>query len=447
MNLIKGREEEYFFAQLSYKKDFNDFSLQTKLNYSNRQSDISGYLSNSVSDIASAFGVVGVDMQEAFYVRDAQTEENIEAEAILTLPEIFSNDISIGLGIRGVSMSRNDFYSSAENAITQNYNTIVTSPNYQYFPFRAEKEPAYWQDVNSTDIFSNTNRTISYAHIQDLISVNKSLDFVAGARADYYSDIGMNYSARLGLVYRANDALIFKLLYGSAFRAPTFTEEYTNGHIGYRAGNTSLKPEETNTYETAIIYKPNFHNKFALNLYYSTLTNVIDLEEKSTTIPGYQNMKPRTSKGLEFEYFFKTQQTHNLYFNASYIEAGYTVPAEDDSVEIDQDMPDISKLMLKAMYIFHPLKALSFGTTWQYYSQTTKTKLLWVVSTNRDTPVQEYHLVDETITYNFLNNSELRLSIKNIFNEEVRLPSYYYTLPGGVLREGTNYYLTYSYNF
>ena len=80
--------------------------------------------------------------------------------------------------------------------------------------------------------------------------------------------------------------------------------------------NKNIVPEETDTYELEVIYSPNFNNRLSLNIFYSDLYNVIDLEEESSTITGYKNYDSRTSKGIEFEYSFRTKLTHHLYFNA-----------------------------------------------------------------------------------------------------------------------------------
>jgi outer membrane receptor for ferrienterochelin and colicin len=409
-NNDRGHKDNYFLSQLSYKTDFNDYTLQTKLKYSYRESEITAYV-----DPTTKYTPVG------FYINDHQVEQNSEVEASLKIPKFFSNDMVLGIGIRQADITTNYMYSSYQNFI---------------------------DPTHTTDIFGKTSRTISYANLEDLISLDTNVDFTLGARVDHYSDIGTHFSSKVGLVYRANDKLILKLLYGSAFRAPTFTERYTNQHIFYRAGDQNLKEETVETYETEIIYKPNIYNKLSLNVYYSILSNVIDLEELDYTDVGYQNMKDRSSIGVEFEYFFNTHNQHDFYFNASYVEADYTVPADGiNEPEIDQSMPDISKYMFKAMYIFNPTNALAFGTSWQYYSETTKTKLQWIVDYGDDIPTQAYNLFDETITYKFSASSQLRLTIKNIFDEEVRLPAYYNTQPGGVLREGRNYYLTYKYTF
>ncbi|MDD2266537.1 TonB-dependent receptor [Sulfuricurvum sp.] len=438
----------YFFSQASYKANVNEVGIETKVNFSQRELNEGSFIAEKAVT-ASRFAAVGVtNMQEGFYFTEKLREQNFEAETIFTLPKINSNEIIAGVGARYVRIPQDDYYNSVENAITQNLSTILSSTNYNSFRYRASREPAFWANPTTNFIRANQTRTIGYGYIQDLISLTPKVDVILGARVDDYSDIGTKLSQRAAVVYRADDKTIFKLLYGSAFRAPTFTEAYANGHINYRAGTENIKPEETDTYEAVALYTPDFNNKFSLDFFYSNLKNVIDLEEFSNTIPGYQNYNDRRSKGIEFEYSFQSKPNHNFYFNASYIETGYTVPPENDyPVSVNQSMPDISKVMLKAMYVYRPIDSLSFGTTWQYYSQTTQSQLGWIVEDGVDTTVHQQHIVDETLTYKFSASSEMRATVKNIFNEDIRQPSYYYNTDGGIKREGRNYLFSYVQRF
>jgi iron complex outermembrane receptor protein len=440
----KHHTNKYFFAQASYKKDINDYKLETKANYSLRALSDGGNI-ETITKISGKFSDVGVaGMNEGFYFTRDLKEQNMETELTLTFPKIKSHEIVSGVGARYVKILKDDYFNSVEDAITKNRSTILASPNYSSFTYRESKEPAFWANPTTSFIKANQDRTIVYGYLEDLIALNRDIDIVLGARVDNYSDVGTTISKRVSIVYRADDKTIFKLLYGSAFRAPTFTEAYANGHINYRAGDKDIKPEETNTYEAVAIYKPNFNNKFSLNIFYSQLHNVIDLEEYSKTIVGYQNYGNRASKGVEFEYNFHTKKEHNLYLNASYVEAEYTTPPEEDSVATDQLMPDISRVMLKGIYVYSPTDKLSFGTVWRYFSSTTQSELNWISS---DTRVKAQHIFDETITYRFTSNSKARFGVKNIFNADVRDPSYYYNTDGGIKREGRNWLLSYLYKF
>jgi len=439
----KEHKNSYFLSQLSYKTSIHDYKLEAKANFSHRElnEDANIVDTTGISDI---FAVVGINMQDGFFYQQKQQEQNFEAEATLSLPEIISNSIVVGIGARHVEITKDDYFNSVENAITQNRDAIIGHVNYNSFRYREAEEPAFWANPTTNFIKAGVNRTISYGYFEDLIALGEDIDLTLGLRADNYSDFGMQLSKRAALVYRATDETIFKLLYGSAFRAPTLTEAYANGHINYRAGDENLKPEETDTYEAVAIYAPDFYNKFSLNVFYSELTNVIDLEEAFATIPGYQNYDNRRSKGVEFEYTFNTKKEHFLYLNATYIDTDYITPPEEDSVSVTQSMPDISKLMIKALYNYTPIKQLSFGTTWHYYSPTTQTKLDWIDS---DTTVPAVHIFDETITYRFSSLSEAKFGIKNILDVDVYQPSYYYQLEGGIKREGRNYFVSYIQKF
>lgn len=446
LNPIPTKDEDhtntYFFSQLSYKTNIDDYKLETKANFSHRELDVKANI-DGVSSTSDRFNRVGITMLDGFFYYENSKEENLEAEAILTLPKIASHDILVGAGARQVNITHDLFNSSVEDAITKNMTAILANVNYPDFRYRAEKESAFWANP-TTRLLNNHARTITYVYGEDFISINPNADLILGLRVDNYSDYGAQLSKRAGFVYRATDKTTFKLLYGSAFRAPTLSEAYQNGHINFRAGDSAIEPEKTDTYEAAAIYSPNFNNKLSLNLFYSKLKNVIDLEEFPDTNPGYQNFKQRYSKGVEFEYFFRTTMEHNLYFNATYIDTQYTIPAEPDIASINQSMPDISKAMLKAMYIYRPTNKLSFGSVLRYYSRTTATKLSWVDTDSTCDPV---HIFDETITYRLSPSNEIRLGVKNIFNADIRQPSYYYRVDGGEKREGTSYFLNYTQRF
>ena len=346
--------------------------------------------------------------------------------------------------MRQINITEDEYYSSVENAITQNRPAILAHGSYGSFRYRQSKESAFWANPTTTLLPENMDRTIGYGYVQDLISVTNDVDLVLGLRADDYSDYGVQLSKRAGLVYRAADDTIFKFLYGSAFRAPTLIEAYQNGHINSRAGDSTIVPEKTDTYEAVAIYSPNFNHKFSVNLFYSQLKDIIDLEEFQSTNPGYQNFKQRYSKGVEFEYFYRTALEHNFYFNATRVDTQYTIPSEPGQAEIDQSMPDISKVMLKGMYVYRPTEKLSLGTTWRYFSETTRTQLEWV---DNDATSDAVHIFDETVTYRFSPVSEARLTVKNLFNRAVTQPSYYNATDGGIVREGRNWFLSYVYNF
>ncbi|MBU0632168.1 TonB-dependent receptor [bacterium] len=457
LNPLSDRPENhtniYFLSQLSNKTSFNDYELETKINYSHRNENVNA----NIASVTNSSSYAGTRLN-GFYSIENIGEDNYGFESTLTLPPIASNDILIGVGVTYDVVSQDDYFSSVENAIVQsgNMSTLKSDSSFRY---NQVNEPAYWLDPTATTILpSGISRTNVYGYAQDLISLTNTIDLILGLRFDNMSDVGNELSKRIGFVYRANDKTTLKLLYGSAYRAPTLTEKYALGHINLRMGDPDLKPEECNTYEAAMVYVPDFYNKFTLNFYYTVLHNAIDLEELSYTPYGYTQYPDRTSKGVEFEYFYKTSIKHNFYFNLSYTKTDYITPLDthnsnqDKNLEapdpsIVESMPDISPFMAKTLYIYKPTTAFSFGTAWRYFSQTTAPRTVWVVSDGADTPVKAANIFDETLTYHISPTSTLQITVKNIFNERVMQPAYYYYVNGGIQREGRNYLVSFVQNF
>lgn len=438
--------DSYLFSQLSYEKRIGEGKLWLKGRYSHRELDVRANI-YAIKDMESKFAKVGVDMQEGFVYREASSEDNYEAEATATLPVMHGNALLAGAGVRYVDVTRDHFYSSVENAIVQNMDQIVNHENYLKFRYTQERETAFWADPTQKLLRGEPSRTIAYAYAQDLISVTDTVDIVLGLRMDHYSDVGVQWSKRAAMVYRADETLILKLLYGSAFRAPTLIEAYQNGHINFRAGDPDIKPEETDTYEFVTVFKPRHNIKFLLNLFYSKLHNVIDLEEYPDTDPGYQNFDNRDSKGAELEMYYRGGIQHDLYCNATVLDTDYVIPPEAGETPVRQRMPDISPVMLKAMYTYRPTKRASFSGVWQYYSETTATKLNWVEEAGIDPTVDATHIFDVAMTYRFTPMSVTRFTVKNLFDADVRNPAYYYLSDGGIEREGMNFHLSFEQQF
>jgi len=84
------------------------------------------------------------------------------------------------------------------------------------------------------------------------------LNVTAGARYDYHNIYGGRPSARVGGVVSLTPWLHFKLLYGSAFKAPSPQLLYGSPiTIGDISGNPKLKPSYVHTVEGQLVYRPN----------------------------------------------------------------------------------------------------------------------------------------------------------------------------------------------
>jgi len=124
------------------------------------------------------------------------------------------------------------------------------------------------QDVLVRELFS--------AYAQDNWNIFKTLSLTAGVRLDNYSDVGLTVNPRVALVFNPTEKLNLKLLYGNAFRAPTFVEIYFNG-APYLAGDKDIKPETIKTYEVYLGYRINKWISTSVNYFNNLITNLITI--------------------------------------------------------------------------------------------------------------------------------------------------------------------------
>ena len=102
---------------------------------------------------------------------------------------------------------------------------------------------------NSEFVFvQDVSRKIKYVSLQDEWQIQADWKLTAGVRYDDYSDFGSTTNLRGALIWVANEKLTTKMLYGSAFRAPSFSEQF-NRNNPVVIGNPNLNPEVIDTYE------------------------------------------------------------------------------------------------------------------------------------------------------------------------------------------------------
>ncbi len=142
--------------------------------------------------------------------------------------------------------------------------------------------PYYGEFLPTTQIQSLRSRDVLGLYAQYLWKINSQMTTTLGARYDNYSDIKGHMSPRLAVVYELSLQHSFKLLYGSAFRAPSSSEMYlVNNPVSL--GNPDLKPETVNTWE--VIWQYNNENwLFNMTFFNSVIEEpIIQLEVNSTS--------------------------------------------------------------------------------------------------------------------------------------------------------------------
>ena len=169
--------------------------------------------------------------------------------------------------------------------------------------------------VNLRDVLPNvaTNSFQNFAAIfaQDTWRIGSALDLVLGLRGDYYSKFGGVLTPKVALVYEPLAKVNLKLLYGSAFRVPSFFEffipEEKNLPDVSPALAADLAAEVLGTFETGLGFQPFDWLIGEVNYFHTDINELIEASERSvggaligTTRP-YRNVGELNSQGVEVE--------------------------------------------------------------------------------------------------------------------------------------------------
>lgn len=262
------------------------------------------------------------------------------------------------------------------------------------------------------------DRTIKYISLQDIWDINANWTLTAGLRYDNYSDFGSTTNPRAALVWTPTDKLITKLLYGEAFRAPSFSELYTQNNP-ITLGNANLKPETIKTTELAFSYEITPELTTDLNLYHYKTKDMIDFVTNANGSNTAQNDKNLTGKGIELETSWQINKQWLLSANYAY------QSTKDDNTHKQVEFVPKQQFYLDARWKFKP--------DWELSSQ-----LNLIADRERDEAdtrnnIKDYSLVNMTLRRKNLSfgsgtsgagktNWEFAATIKNLFNENAYEP-------------------------
>lgn len=147
----------------------------------------------------------------------------------------------------------------------------------------------------------NVGRRNQHVFVQDEWQLGQDWALTLGLRHDRYSDFGGTTNPRLALVWDAAYNLTAKLLYGQAFRAPAFNEQYTVNPVA--TGNPQLKPERIRTTELALDWQISRQQQLRLSLFRYTLNDLIRVQPNPPPATGstYRNQGGLKGQGFELE--------------------------------------------------------------------------------------------------------------------------------------------------
>jgi outer membrane receptor protein involved in Fe transport len=247
------------------------------------------------------------------------------------------------------------------------------------------------------------------AYLQYVLHTNflKKTDLTLGGRYDYNSIYGTTVNPRVGLVSQPHKKITIKLLYGSAFRAPTNFELYS-ALAGVRISNPDLKPEIVHSYEANFIYAPVKTLLMQANVFLNHLTDVIIQDVPiGGGIAQNQNIGTASVHGIEAKLDVIPSKSFSAFMNFTYQEGTQNNGTGESAI------PDIAKVKGNVGFSVHLSDLFNVSLIGNWVGDRS------VPSTNPLGKISGYFVTNLVISTNklFDNRVSASLNIRNLFNQ------------------------------
>ncbi len=256
----------------------------------------------------------------------------------------------------------------------------------------------------------DVDRKLWFASIQDEWAFARNWELTAGVRYDRYSDFGSTVNPRLALVWQARPDLSAKLLYGRAFRPPSFSEMYAQNNP-VQIGNPDLEPETIDTLELALNWWPTADLRLSTNLFGYQIKDLIEaVPDAGGATSTNQNARDQEGHGLEFEVDWQVSDGFRVRANGAWQES------EDSETGVEVANTPGLQFYANANWVFLPKWSIDA----QYF---------WVGDRERpqgDTrsDIDDYSIVNLTLRRKRIyEHLEWAFAVRNLFDEDVREPA------------------------
>jgi len=404
-----------YYATLSYQKKFGkDLDIAGKMyrNYHHYSPDYQA-LSNSPMITPTGFTMLSEDGLIA-KPSNKNKRTGIELQGTYNLTD--ADTIVVG----------GTYEKSKQYDVTYLANFKYTSTANVVLPLSSVQDLSEEHNINQ-----ETSREFKAIFGQNLWDITKDLRLAVGARYDDYSDFGDSFNPRVGLTWEFIKGFNTKILYGKAFRAPTFHELYSRNNPAI-VGNPDLKPEKVETYELSVGYeKKNFSTQV------TGFRNAIKDNIRATRQEGlsmFQNIDELRSQGFEFEFKYNFSEDN-------YIAANYTF---EDSENVDTDERTYTAPKHKGTVMANILlfDCLNWNMDVHFQDGLERTD-----NDSRE-DVSGFGVVNTTfLLLNPLEGFELRASVYNLLDKKYVSPIGPGTLPGDVPMPERHYLFEVRYRF
>ena len=315
-------ESNYVFGEVGYKKTFEErLTLKPRVYYD--QFDNNTYIESFSEGVTLPLDTDGDGKDDKFntypdgFIGNGKVIQKIVGTEIPFDYELFDgNVITLGLEYRLINQTNVRFSSNFNPATLEPLDSI--------------------QDFSDTyPYLKEATRRIWSVYLQDTWDLTDTVNLTLGARHDQYSDFGGATSPRSGLTWAFMKDASLKLLYGEAFRAPSFMEMFSTNQPAIQ-GNEDLDPETIRTYELGLSYKFNKHVSSSVNYFFNDIKDLIVLRtlESAQNTSRYENFGDARIQGVEMETKVDIAKGNYVFMNYT-----FQSPEGDDG----DDLPFVAK--------------------------------------------------------------------------------------------------------
>ncbi len=249
-----------------------------------------------------------------------------------------------------------------------------------------------------------------YVYIQDIFHVANDWELTAGVRYDHFSDFGSTLNPRFSLVWATSHRLTTKLLYGEAFRAPSFQETRVINNPA-ALGNPNLKPETLRSLELVFDHRYLHSLATVFNLFYYKWEDIIQfVPDPVAGTATASNAGRQDGYGFELETRWAAHRDIDLHAGLSWQRS------ENKRTGRRAANTPSTQLRLQGNW--------RVGELYELHGQ-----LRWVADRARESgdpraTIDDYTLVDIGIRRrNLWQAVDMNIIVRNLFNADAREPS------------------------
>ena len=227
-------------------------------------------------------------------------------------------------------------------------NQLATSPQGQlsfgldYYREAGKSAGAWDQDRNNAGLFAIYDHRFDRMHLQ------------ASGRLDDNSRFGSEFTGQLAAGYALAEAWRLTASYGSAFRGPNLSEQFSPGFGGMFAGNPDLEPESSTSGELGLRWQHPTYGRISTTLY---RTDVDDLIAFNGAFFQAINIDQARLEGIELEYVLERTgwllEASATLQDAQDRETGADLlrrPEEKTAIRLDRRIADVAWLGIEWFY-------------------------------------------------------------------------------------------------